>query len=109
MTISNHGYLGYAVLMDEKYWDSLPEDVKQLLSDAMVETTNWIWTQSKMMNDEQLQQIKNKSGMRVYYLNDLQKAEWKKQFNSLYQSFENNATKQTLDIIQQIKNIESKK
>ncbi|MEK1831619.1 hypothetical protein AAAC51_30330 [Priestia megaterium] len=41
--------------------------------------------------------------MRVYYLNDLQKAEWKKQFNSLYQSFENNATKQTLDIIQQIK------
>ncbi|MEK1831620.1 hypothetical protein AAAC51_30335 [Priestia megaterium] len=35
-----------------------PEDVKQLLSDAMVETTNWIWTQSKMMNDEQLQQIK---------------------------------------------------
>jgi C4-dicarboxylate-binding protein DctP len=47
--------------------------------------------------------------MRVYYLNDLQKAEWKKQFNSLYQSFENNATKQTLDIIQQIKNIESKK
>ncbi|MEH7361687.1 DctP family TRAP transporter solute-binding subunit [Priestia megaterium] len=109
MTISNHGYLGYAVLMDQKYWDSLPEDVKQLLSDAMVETTNWIWTQSKMMNDEQLQQIKNKSGMRVYYLNDTQKAEWKKQFNSLYQSFENNATKQTLDIIQQIKNIESKK
>ena len=41
--------------------------------------------------------------MRVYYLNDTQKAEWKKQFNSLYQSFEANATKQTLDIIQQIK------
>ena len=50
--------LGLCCFNGSKILGQPPEDVKQLLSDAMVETTNWIWTQSKMMNDEQLQQIK---------------------------------------------------
>lgn len=28
MHISNHGYLGYAVIVNSKFWDELPDDLR---------------------------------------------------------------------------------
>ena len=28
MTISDHGYLGYAVIVNKKFWDGLPADIR---------------------------------------------------------------------------------
>ena len=39
MTISNHGYLGYLVVMSKKFWDSLPDDLKANVKQAMKEAT----------------------------------------------------------------------
>ena len=38
---SNHGYLGYAVITNKKFWDSLPTDVRNQLEKAMVEATEY--------------------------------------------------------------------
>jgi len=39
MTITNHGYLGYAVIVNKKFWDGLPADVRTQLETAMKEST----------------------------------------------------------------------
>ncbi|KAF0189153.1 MAG: C4-dicarboxylate-binding protein [Desulfobulbaceae bacterium] len=39
MTITNHGYLGYAVIVNKKFWDGLPADVRTQLETAMKEAT----------------------------------------------------------------------
>ena len=38
-TVSNHGYLGYAVIVNKKFWDGLPADVRAQLEKAMAEAT----------------------------------------------------------------------
>lgn len=40
-TITNHGYLGYAVIVNKQFWDGLPTDVRAGLDKAMVESTDY--------------------------------------------------------------------
>ena len=35
VTVSNHGYLGYAVIVNKKFWDGLPADIRSQLEKAM--------------------------------------------------------------------------
>ncbi|MFH2034564.1 MAG: DctP family TRAP transporter solute-binding subunit [Candidatus Margulisiibacteriota bacterium] len=39
MTFSNHGYLGYAVIMNQKFWDELPADIQKTISAILNEVT----------------------------------------------------------------------
>jgi C4-dicarboxylate-binding protein DctP len=39
MTVSNHGYLGYLVVLSKKFWDSLPADLQANVKQAMKEAT----------------------------------------------------------------------
>ena len=41
MVQSQHGYLGYAVIVNKKFWDGLPEDLKKILTAAMEESTRY--------------------------------------------------------------------
>jgi C4-dicarboxylate-binding protein DctP len=38
-TVSNHGYLGYAVITNKKFWEGLAPDVRASLEKAMMEAT----------------------------------------------------------------------
>ena len=39
ITLSDHGYIGYAVIANKKFWDGLPADVRGQLEKAMAEAT----------------------------------------------------------------------
>jgi len=41
MVQSQHGYLGYAVIINKKFWDGLPPDLQKLVSTAMEESTRY--------------------------------------------------------------------
>jgi C4-dicarboxylate-binding protein DctP len=41
LTITEHGYLGYAVIVNKKFWDGLPADVRGQLEQAMKEATDY--------------------------------------------------------------------
>jgi tripartite ATP-independent transporter DctP family solute receptor len=88
MTVSNHGYLGYAVLMNEKFWESLPKDVQKQIVAALEETTLWNLKQSKQQNEQQLMEMKNNSNIQIYKLTDKERKEWKEKFAPLYEEFE---------------------
>ena len=60
-TVTNHGYIGYVVVVNKKFWDGLPADIRDELSKAMKEATEFGNGQSAKENDEALEAIK-KSG-----------------------------------------------
>ncbi len=39
LTVTDHGYLGYAVIVNKRFWDGLPDDVRAQLERAMAEAT----------------------------------------------------------------------
>src|SRR5690606_38070374 len=41
LTVSNHGYLGYAVIVNKKFWDGLPSQIRNALESAMAEATRY--------------------------------------------------------------------
>src|SRR5271169_5329528 len=57
-TITNHGYIGYVVVVNKKFWDGLPADIRDQLSKAMKEATEFGNSQSAKENEEALEAIK---------------------------------------------------
>src|SRR6201986_2322519 len=58
ITNTNHGYIGYVVIVNKKFWDDLPADIRDQLSKAMKEATEFGNGQSAQDNDEALEAIK---------------------------------------------------
>jgi C4-dicarboxylate-binding protein DctP len=58
MTVTNHGYIGYAVVVNKKFWDGLPADIRDELSKAMKDATEYGNGASAKDNDEALEAIK---------------------------------------------------
>lgn len=58
LTISSHGYLGYAVMTEEHFWNAQTSETRRILTEAMKETTEWNETYAEEMNKEQLEEIK---------------------------------------------------
>src|SRR6202012_5289398 len=52
MTVTNHGYIGYVVVVNKKFWDGLPADVREQLTKAMKEATDYGNNQSAKENDD---------------------------------------------------------
>jgi C4-dicarboxylate-binding protein DctP len=58
MTVTNHGYIGYVVVVNKKFWDGLPADIRDQLSKAMAEATEFGNGASAKDNDDALEAIK---------------------------------------------------
>ncbi|WP_160157068.1 TRAP transporter substrate-binding protein [Geobacillus sp. TFV-3] len=87
ITISNHGYLGYVVMMNQSFWDRLPKDIQQKITEAMAEATNWNLQQSKEQNERELQQLEQRDGVHLYMLSETEKKKWEQKFKPLYEEF----------------------
>ncbi|MDZ7904661.1 MAG: TRAP transporter substrate-binding protein [Cypionkella sp.] len=57
-SVTNHGYLGYAVIVNKQFWDGLPEDVRAGLDKAMVESADYANSIAKEENDKALEAMK---------------------------------------------------
>jgi C4-dicarboxylate-binding protein DctP len=67
LTLTEHGYLGYAVIVNKKFWDGLPADVRGPLEQAMKEATKYANDIAKEENDKSLEGVK-KSGKTAVYV-----------------------------------------
>ena len=76
-TLSNHGYLGYAVIVNKEFWDGLPEDVRGQLEQAMAEATEFANGIAKDENDKALQAMMDAGTTEFHEMTDEEKAAWK--------------------------------
>lgn len=56
--ISDHGYLGYAVIVNKAFWEGLPAEVRTALNKAMAESTAYANSIAKKDNDDALAAMK---------------------------------------------------
>ncbi|WP_083249241.1 TRAP transporter substrate-binding protein [Bacillus solimangrovi] len=97
MTISNHGYLGYGVLINKKFWDDIPKEYQEDILEASNETSDWLFEQSVLMNNQQLVRIRQQSNIQIYELSEQEHEQWRKYFEPLYKKFEGDIGNELMD------------
>lgn len=66
VSVTNHGYLGYAVVVNKKFWDGLPGDVRAALIKAMGEATKVANDTAFNDNQDALAKVKASGKTTVY-------------------------------------------
>jgi C4-dicarboxylate-binding protein DctP len=66
MAVTDHGYLGYAVIVNRKFWEGLPTNVREQLNVAMKESTAYANKIAKEENDAALEGIRKSGRTQVY-------------------------------------------
>jgi C4-dicarboxylate-binding protein DctP len=82
--LSEHGYVGYAVITNKKFWDGLPADVRAGLTKAMAEATAFTNDIAQKENDDALEEIKKSGKSQIIALTPEQKAAWRKALEPVY-------------------------
>ena len=75
-TLSNHGYLGYAVIVNKAFWDGLPEDVRGQLERAMAEATEYANSIAQDENEKSLQAMRDAGTTEFHEMTDDERAQW---------------------------------
>ncbi|MDK9708235.1 MAG: TRAP transporter substrate-binding protein [Desulforhopalus sp.] len=101
LTITDHGYLGYAVIVNKKFWEELPADVRGQLETAMKESTDYANNIAKAKNDEDLAAVKASGKTEVTVLNDAQRAAFKAAMVSVHDKMADRIGKETIDAVYQ--------
>ena len=78
LAVTNHGYLGYAVIANKKFWDGLPADVRTTLEGAMKDTTKYANDIAKKENEDSLEAVRKTGKTEILTLTPDQKAALKK-------------------------------
>jgi C4-dicarboxylate-binding protein DctP len=66
LSLTNHGYLGYAVIVNKKFWDGLPTDIHAQLEQAMKEATVFANKIAQEENDKSLDGVRKSGKTEVY-------------------------------------------
>lgn len=78
VTVTNHGYLGYAVIVNKKFWDGLPADIRAELEGAMKSATKYANAIAQQENDKAMEAVIKSGKTTVYVPTDKEKTEWRK-------------------------------
>jgi len=78
LTLTNHGYLGYVVIMNKKFWDAIPTEIQVQLTGAMSETTRYANLIARQQNESDLSTIKNSGKTTVIELNEDERKLWRR-------------------------------
>lgn len=101
LTVSNHGYLGYAVIVNKKFWDGLPSDIRDQLEDAMQEATRYENEIAQRENERDLADIGKKGKTAIYRLNPQEQLEWRQAMSPVQKMMANSIGKELIDEINQ--------
>jgi C4-dicarboxylate-binding protein DctP len=82
--LSDHGYVGYAVIVNKRFWDGLPADIRAALTKAMKEATDFTNDIAGKENDEALEEIRKSGKSQIITLTPEQKAAWRKALEPVY-------------------------
>ncbi len=98
-TLSNHGYLGYAVIVNKTFWDGLPADVRTGLDKAMAEATVYANEIAQKENDDSLAAMKASGKTEFYTLTADEKKAWKEKLMAVHTDVAGRVGKDLIDSI----------
>ena len=99
LTVSHHGYLGYAVIVNRKFWDGLPGDVRAALERAMRDATAFEKTIAQRDNDRALEAIRKAGKTSIHYLTPQQQTAWRAALLPVHRQMEGRIGKELINAI----------
>jgi C4-dicarboxylate-binding protein DctP len=96
-TLSYHGYDGYAVIVNKKFWDDLAPDIRTTLTAAMKEATDYENMLSLQENEDDLAKIKATGRTQLYTLTADEQAAWRKAMLPVRKEMEGRIGKSWID------------
>ncbi|WP_457389974.1 TRAP transporter substrate-binding protein [Roseateles sp. P5_E1] len=97
MTMSNHGHLAYAVIVNKKFWDGLPADIRTQLEAAIKEATTYANAIASTENGRALEGIKASGKVTIYTPTPAETNEWKKALMPVHKEMESRVGKATIE------------
>lgn len=98
-TISEHGHISYAVVVNKKFWEGLPNDLRGVLENCMHEATTYANDIAVGENQKALDEIKASGKTLVYALAPAEKEEWKKAMFVVHGQMEERVGKDTIQAV----------
>jgi len=83
-TVTNHGYIGYVVVANKKFWEGMPPDIRAACEKALKEATEYGNGQSARENDDALADIKKSGKTEILNLTQEQDAAMRKAMMPVY-------------------------
>ena len=99
LTVTDHGYLGYAVIVNKKFWDGLPADIRKQLDDAMEQATRYANQIAKVENDSSLEAVKKSGKTTVYVPTKEERLAFKKAMVPVHQKMEGRVGKEVIQAV----------
>lgn len=99
ITVSNHAHLQYAVIVNSKFWDGLPADVRGQLDKAMSEATDYTNSIARKENEEALAEIKKSGKTTLHSLTDADRKAWQEAMKPTYKWAKGRVGQEVLDIL----------
>jgi len=84
ITLSDHGYIGYTLIANKKFWEGLPPDIRGELERAVADATRYANDISQAENDDALEKIRKAGTSTFITLTPDQKAAWRKAVLPVY-------------------------
>jgi len=84
ITETNHGYIGYVVVTNKKFWDGLPADIRAQCEKAMKEATAYGNAQSQKENDDAKADIVKSGKSEIVKLTPEQDSAMRKAMEGVY-------------------------
>ena len=97
ITLSNHGHLAYAVVINKKFYDGLPADIRSLFDGAMRDATLYANAIAATENAMALDKIKASGKSTVYTPTEAEMLEWKKVLMPVHKDMESRLGNATID------------
>ena len=97
---TNHGYIGYAVIANKKFWDGLPADVRTTLEGAMRDATKYANEIAQKENDDALEAIRKSGKTEILKLKDDEKAQMRKALAVVHKENESRIGRETIAAVQ---------
>jgi len=87
MTLSNHGYLGYMLVTNQIFWNSLPQDLKSTLLECVDEATEYTNEKAAAMNEGYLEKISDSGRVEIHEMTGEERKAWKEEMMEIYPEF----------------------
>jgi C4-dicarboxylate-binding protein DctP len=88
VTITDHGFVGYAVIVNKKFWDGLPADIRAQLTQAMADATKFTNDDAVKDNEGALAKVKATGKTEVLTLSKDERLVWKRALIKVHKEME---------------------
>ncbi len=99
ITVSNHGHISYAVIVNKKFWDGLPSDIRTTLEGAMKDATTYANAIAETENKTAMEKMRASGKTTIYTLTPAETAEWKKAMYVVHKDMEARVGKETIQAV----------